>query len=486
MKSAMKKLLSLMLVAMLLVSAIPFAASADGTTPIEIYYKVTYSDGTAASQSYVQTLNYDASAGKTAAAAAQEVLSANANTIASTLGVDTSRYTVNGDVNVHDWTDNSGKLYVFYEITATPQDSPVETTKNVDAPIYVDGVNSGKTVPVYCKVVTHTAPAWTEVRSVVTTASQSDVLGALGTAYSGKTVSSMETVIDASVNKPIVKVTLKAADTNSGNSGSGSNSSNGGSTTTYNVKFFDVNGNCHWNIDVVAGSTVDVADNTTATQVSYAEEHVGTKSGYTFKGWQINGTGDVYTTSQAAGKAITAATSFYPYFVKNSTTDSTAKTDKVSGKSYKVYLRIYTNNNLASATKIVDITDGYASDSIVGWSEVEGYVKSNFNASNSLGITIDGIYVYEGSWASNWLSSDYQQTNVTIPDTDHRTSDINLMVMLTGKSGGTVSLKSSSSSTADSSNPKTGDTIGMTFVTLGVSASALAAAYFVEKKRIAR
>ena len=40
--------------------------------------------------------------------------------------------------------------------------------------------------------------------------------------------------------------------------------------------------------------------------------------------------------------------------------------------------------------------------------------------------------------------------------------------------------------TADTSNPKTGDTIFVPFMVMGVTATALAAAYVFGKKRIAR
>ena len=46
--------------------------------------------------------------------------------------------------------------------------------------------------------------------------------------------------------------------------------------------------------------------------------------------------------------------------------------------------------------------------------------------------------------------------------------------------------KAKSSSTADTSNPKTGDTIFVPFMVMGVTATALAAAYVFGKKRFAR
>lgn len=45
--------------------------------------------------------------------------------------------------------------------------------------------------------------------------------------------------------------------------------------------------------------------------------------------------------------------------------------------------------------------------------------------------------------------------------------------------------KSSSSSNADSTNPKTGDSIYTAVAVMGLSVTALAAVYFINKKRIA-
>ena len=46
--------------------------------------------------------------------------------------------------------------------------------------------------------------------------------------------------------------------------------------------------------------------------------------------------------------------------------------------------------------------------------------------------------------------------------------------------------KAKTSATADSSNPKTGDTIFVPVMVMGLTASALAAAYVIGKKRFAR
>lgn len=157
--------------------------------------------------------------------------------------------------------------------------------------------------------------------------------------------------------------------------------------------------------------------------------------------------------------------------------------DKVSQEEYVVKLKFYTNNN-ATAVRVVDITRSYALDNVVSWAEVQQYVKDNFVSSNSLGIKIDGIYKYEGSAWANWVTSGVLAQDQTIPAVGHRGDDITMMVMLTGYSGGKVSLKNNNN--ADSSNPKTGDNIFIAVTFMAVSATALTGLYFYNKKRIVK
>lgn len=250
---------------------------------------------------------------------------------------------------------------------------------------------------------------------------------------------------------------------------------------TYTVKFFDVNGNCHWYIDVVKGSTVGVADNTTSTQITYAEEHVGTLNGYKFTGWKIDGKGDKYTTNQAANVVINANTNFYPVFTKNgSDTTTTPGGSTTTNKfPYKVYLHIYLNNKVDEPARTVNISDGIAVDGVVSRAEVENVVKQYYSAKNSDGIKYDGLYMARGNWVSNFATDSQKYDEITGIKDMRQESEVHINVMVTNAN-------SKSSSNNNSTNPKTGDSIVMTVSALGITASALAAAYYVSKKRMAR
>ena len=78
------------------------------------------------------------------------------------------------------------------------------------------------------------------------------------------------------------------------------------------------------------------------------------------------------------------------------------------------------------------------------------------------------------------LGNDADETGNTTLDRMRSEGYVHLNVMLTNAKA------KSSSSNADSSNPKTGDTIFVPVMVMGVTATALAAAYVFGKKRFAR
>ena len=257
------------------------------------------------------------------------------------------------------------------------------------------------------------------------------------------------------------------------------NNNNNNVGTTYNVKFYDVNGTCHWNIDVASGSTVGIADNSTATQISYAEEHVGTKSGYTFSGWQKNGTGDVLSTATVADLAITANTEFRPVFTANSSSSGSGSSGTTTNKfPYDVYLNIYKDTLVGSADKSVKITNGIALDGLVTLAEVKNVVKNYYTAKDSDGISYDGLYLAQGNWVANYVADTQKYDSIKAGEM-RQTGTVYINVMI-------GNAKAKSTATADTSNPKTGDTIFVPFMVMGVTATALAAAYVFGKKRIAR
>lgn len=145
---------------------------------------------------------------------------------------------------------------------------------------------------------------------------------------------------------------------------------------------------------------------------------------------------------------------------------------------YDVYLNIYKDTLVGSADKSVKITNGIALDGLVTLPEVKNVVKNYYTAKDSDGISYDGLYLARGNWVANYVADTEKYDSIKAGEMQ-QTGTVYINVMI-------GNAKAKSSSTADSSNPKTGDTIFVPVMVLGLTASALAAAYVIGKKRIAR
>lgn len=146
---------------------------------------------------------------------------------------------------------------------------------------------------------------------------------------------------------------------------------------------------------------------------------------------------------------------------------------------YKVYLHVYLNNNIGEPDRNINITNTLAVDGVVSMSEVKNLIPEYYKAKNSNGIGYDGLYLAKGNWVKDYVtdSNKYEKLN----DVDVRTGDeyVHINVMITNATAKT-------SSNADTSNPKTGDTIFMTITVMGLSAAALTGLYVYDKKRKAQ
>lgn len=145
---------------------------------------------------------------------------------------------------------------------------------------------------------------------------------------------------------------------------------------------------------------------------------------------------------------------------------------------YDVYLNIYKDTLVGSADKSVKITNGIALDGLVTLPEVKNVVKNYYTAKDSDGISYDGLYLARGNWVANYVADTEKYDSIKAGEMQ-QTGTVYINVMI-------GNAKAKSSSTADSSNPKTGDTIFVPVMVLGLTASALAAAYVIGKKRFAR
>lgn len=159
----------------------------------------------------------------------------------------------------------------------------------------------------------------------------------------------------------------------------------------------------------------------------------------------------------------------------NNSGSNSSGSDKLN--SNKVYLHIFLNNKVDEPAKNVDITNGIALDGKVTLAEVKTVVKNYYTSKNSDGIGYDGLYFATGNWVGNFVRDDKVETIDNIAELK-KDGYVHINIMITN-----ANAKSSSSSTADPSNPKTGDSITMTMTVMTISASALALVYFFNKKR---
>jgi hypothetical protein len=154
----------------------------------------------------------------------------------------------------------------------------------------------------------------------------------------------------------------------------------------------------------------------------------------------------------------------------NTTTGAT----KYGFNSGKVTLRVYLGETIH---KDYDIKSGLAADGKVNMNEIWEFVKARYNAVDTdTGIKCYGIYVTAGqNFMTDYLyGSEYDEVSGLYDATQK--GDVALKIVLNNA-------KAASSGTADSSNPKTGDTIMMPVAVMTVSACALAVAFYLNKKR---
>lgn len=162
--------------------------------------------------------------------------------------------------------------------------------------------------------------------------------------------------------------------------------------------------------------------------------------------------------------------------------------DKLSNLK-PVILHVYLNNNFNAEDAHYTITSIAEDGTLDLNNDVKNFLKSYYTAKTSDGITYDGMYVADGYFGVKYLAdakyvvlgNDADETGNTTLDRMRSEGYVHLNVMLTNAKA----KSSSSSSTADSSNPKTGDTIFVPVMVMGVTATALAAAYVFGKKRFA-
>lgn len=237
---------------------------------------------------------------------------------------------------------------------------------------------------------------------------------------------------------------------------------------TVRVTFYGTDGKAVSTYNVTSGSSID------SKKVSDAQSKVDNKTGYTFKGWKIDNKGDLYTSAQVAKLVIKGNVDFYAYLEKDTTTTN-------NKFPYKVYLHIFKDNKVDDPAKTINITEGIALDGVVTLDEVKTVVKNYYTAKTSDGIKYDGMYMAKGNWVGNFVND--TQKYDTIPNTNElrKESEVHINVMITN-----ANAKSTTNEKADKTNPKTGDMIFIPVIFMVVSGAAIAGVYFYNKKRSAR
>lgn len=191
--------------------------------------------------------------------------------------------------------------------------------------------------------------------------------------------------------------------------------------------------------------------------------------GYAFKGWY---------TEENGGMKLEEGTKC----TEDMTGTYYARYTKDSKFPYSVYLHIYEAGNVKSPMKTVTLdTWTCVKDGVVTLGELKDVIKTYYTAKDSNGIGYDGIYWSTSSTKTDYIKDENQTDRIEDLDDLRSKGYVHLNVWIDN-----AKAKSDSSSSSSSSNPKTGDTIYMAVTVMGLSAASLAAVYYISKKRAVR
>lgn len=140
----------------------------------------------------------------------------------------------------------------------------------------------------------------------------------------------------------------------------------------------------------------------------------------------------------------------------------------------RVHLFIYNKNN--ELLKNVDVTESVQDNGLISRNALVSTIEYQVGKKN---LTLSGLYT-ESGWAyylNNKNSTAKAQASVNVGKDGERQGTQNLYVVLTNVSGG---------SSADTSNPKTGDTamIGTATIVMVLAAAGMGTAFYMKKKEL--
>ena len=407
MKTVMKKIFSLMLVAVLLVSAVPFAASADAVP----YYQVILSSDNSQLACEGLEVGVSNSIASFIPEGYEYDFGQHRRADGSITELEDSFQVVNGDV-------------IIIAVKPASTTEPEETTKPTTAPT--------------------TAPT-TEPTTEPTTAPTTEPTTAPTTEPT--------TAPTTEPSNPVVR--------------------------------FIVDGKVFWSVEVLPGRTcVDpgIKQNPTWEEL----KKVGDTDNRVFVAWSrsVDGSTGYFPTLNAAVQPVYEDVTYYAIFQRVDVAPPTSSNGNgITNKdnTNKVYLHVYLNGNASTIALTKDITESYLlDDNKTSNGEIWTYLTNNYYTAKDVnkGVHIDGLYVNtgdDGTFPQNYYTDTKQDT---LNDIESLRSQgyVHINVMLKGAvAKGTY--------TADSSNPKTGDMIFAPVAILGLSASALAVLFFLNKKR---
>ena len=191
--------------------------------------------------------------------------------------------------------------------------------------------------------------------------------------------------------------------------------------------------------------------------------------GYAFKGWY---------TKENGGTKLEDGTECTEDMVRT----YFARYTKDSKFPYSVYLHIYEAGNVKTPLKTVTLdTWSCVKDGVISMEEVKDVVKTYYTAKTSDGIEYDGFYYSTSTTKNDYINDKKVPGPINNLDDLRSEGYVHLNVWIDN-----AKAKSDSSSSSSSSNPKTGDTIYMAVTVMGLSAASLAAVYYISKKRAVR
>lgn len=165
---------------------------------------------------------------------------------------------------------------------------------------------------------------------------------------------------------------------------------------------------------------------------------------------------------------------------------SGTSSDEVDDEFFKdIWLQIFINDGISKYDKMIKLNDyTMIKDGKVTKDELWSIITKYYKATDSnKGITWKGMYIEDEKVdATNWVEGNYK--NVTSVDGLNELRQDGTVVLKVRVTG--VTKLSSTSSTADSTNPKTGDMIFVPAMVMVASAAAVAFIYMDSKKRAVR